>query len=138
MSRKVCFIDEEGQTATCINEDTDCANCQYNDDAHKKWVSEQTPKETPLLDSIRNREVQFNLNFIDDDIIICGVADSRSKEIQVMATTRCFDEDKPCADYDCIKCPYSDKSKQEAIYNKYEMTVVEILKDAYKKIEALR
>jgi hypothetical protein len=40
MSRTVCFIDDDGQVATCINFDDDgnCATCEHNDNAHKKWV----------------------------------------------------------------------------------------------------
>lgn len=42
MSRLVCFIDDEGQVATCLKEMTDnvidCSKCEFNDDAHKKFI----------------------------------------------------------------------------------------------------
>ena len=40
MSRKVCFIDDDGQVGTCITDDEDCVNCDFNEDKHKKWVKE--------------------------------------------------------------------------------------------------
>jgi hypothetical protein len=40
MSRIVCFIDDNGQVATCIQDTTDslphCDGCEYNTDKHKK------------------------------------------------------------------------------------------------------
>jgi len=136
MSRLVCFIGDDGQTATCIAEGDaiDCETCPHNDDAHKKFVAEN--KETDLQKSIRKHEVQFNLNFIDDDVIIYGTA-SKDEGVQVFATTRCFIDERDC-DVECKKCPYTDQDKEQALFDKYEEAVVEILRDAYKKIEALR
>jgi hypothetical protein len=145
MSRTVCFIDDDGQVGTCINEDDgNCNECPHNDDAHKKWVAECNEKEeeeeSHLLKSIRTHEFDISVDFIVDDIIITGWTSTEG--IQVSAITRCFDDDKHCMDgnddFDCTKCPYTDMEKQEAIFKKYEDTVVEILRDAYKKIEALR
>jgi hypothetical protein len=137
MSRIVCFIDENGQTATCIS-DGYCEYCEHNDDAHKKWVAECNKKEEPhLLKTIRTHEFNLSVNFIVDDIIIAGWTSTDG--IEVSAVTRCFDDDRHCSDdNDCTKCPYVDVPKQEAVFKKYEDTVVEILRDAYKKIEALR
>ncbi|HPE06135.1 MAG TPA: hypothetical protein PLW50_00240 [Smithellaceae bacterium] len=92
--------------------------------------------EEHLLKSIRTHELGINIDFIDDDIIITGVA---SKEgIQVFATTRCFEPDHEDTRCDCLCCPYTDKKKQQDVFDKYEMKVVEILRDAYKKIEEMR
>jgi hypothetical protein len=92
--------------------------------------------EDQLLKSIRTHEFGINIDFIDDDIIITGVA---SKEgIQVFATTRCFEPDHENTRCECLACPYIDKKKQQDVFDKYEMRVVEILRDAYKKIESMR
>jgi len=91
------------------------------------------------LKSVRTHEFDISVNFIVDDIIINGWTSTEG--IQVGAVTRCFDDDKHCTDnddFDCVNCPYTDMVKQEAVFKKYEETVVEILRDAYKKIEALR
>jgi hypothetical protein len=142
MSRLVCFIDENGQTGTCIKDDECCETCEFNDDAHKKWVAEciKTEEEPHLLKSIRTHEFDISVDFIVDDIIIAGWTSTEG--IQVSAMTRCFDDDEHCMDnnedFDCKNCPYTDMVKQEAVFKKYEDTVVEILRDAYKKIEALR
>lgn len=154
MSRKVCFIDDEGMVGTCIRDDEDCGNCEFYDKRHKDFVEEckkqvddaefSVKSEHPvcdgtedhLLKGIRTHELSISIDFDDDDIIITGVA---SKEgIQVFAVTRCFEPDRGCTHCDCLCCPYTDKKKQQDIFDKYEMKVVEILRDAYKKIEAMR
>jgi hypothetical protein len=44
MARLVCFIDDEGQVATCLKEmtgnDINCSKCEFNDDEHKKFVKQ--------------------------------------------------------------------------------------------------
>ena len=41
MSRHVCFIDDEGQVATCLNQenDSDCDTCPYDTTAHFAFIT---------------------------------------------------------------------------------------------------
>jgi len=39
MSRKVCFIDDDGQVGTCTSHGN-CDECDANDTLHKKWMDE--------------------------------------------------------------------------------------------------
>lgn len=156
MSRLVCFIGQDGQTGTCIKDDECCETCEYNDDVHKKWIAEINAKpnlmkaeseskkypklenynESSLVEDLNKHAFKIDVSFTDQDIIICAWASTDG--IQVVAVTRCFDEDFGCEGADCLHCPYKDKSKEQAILEKYEEPVVEILRAAYKKIEALR
>lgn len=155
MSRIVCFTDDNGQTATCVS-DGYCEYCEHNDDKHKKWVAEINAKpslmkaeaeskkypklenynEFSLVEDLKKHAFKIDVSFTDQDIIIYAWASTDG--IQVTTVTRCFDEDFGCEDADCLHCPYTDKSKEQAILDKYEEPIVEILRDAYKKIEALR
>ena len=38
--RKVCFIDDNGQVATCIRDDENCSHCSTGIANHYKWVAE--------------------------------------------------------------------------------------------------
>jgi hypothetical protein len=161
MSRMVCFIDDEGQVGTCIADDgvCSCDDCPHNDDAHKKWRDELEQKnkeshtfsefkgkhkfdkepdenESHLLTGIKNHEITLDLHFVDQDIIIYGSASSEG--IQVFGATRCFEDDLGCEDPDCLHCPYVDKSKEQAIFDKWEEPVVEMIKSLYNKVEAKR
>jgi hypothetical protein len=154
MGRKVCFIDDEGQAGTCIKDDENCAGCEFSDEKHKKFVEEcrntvsdyemSVKSEHPvcdgseghLLEGIRTHELGISIDFVDQDILITGTVSKQG--IQVFAVTRCFEEDRGCTHCNCLCCPYTDKTKQQEIFDKYEMKVVEILRDAYKKIEAMR
>jgi len=159
MSRKVCFIDDNGQTATCIRDDENCEVCDHNDDTHKKWRAEIDEKfktshtvgeikgkytvdpdddeESALTKGIVKHELGLQVDFIDQGIIICGSASTDG--IQVFAVTACHDENNSLGcDYNCLDCPYVDKKKEVAIFNKWEDPLAEIMRDLYKKIEAMR
>ena len=47
MSKLVCFIDDDGQVATCVKEmdDINCSKCEFNDENHKKFVESTVAQE---------------------------------------------------------------------------------------------
>lgn len=56
MTRKVCFIDNEGQVGTCIRDDEDCSACAlnhpHNGDSAKDCAE---PHNTPMVPGYRAR-----------------------------------------------------------------------------------
>ena len=60
MSRKVCFIYDDGQVGTCIYETEDCKTCPYNDEIHKKFVREYgKPKVKSACKTCKKRDLDI-------------------------------------------------------------------------------
>ena len=48
MTRKVCFISEDGQVATCIRDDENCAVCDFKADYGKGFPKDNPEPRTSL------------------------------------------------------------------------------------------
>lgn len=58
MSREVCFIDDDGMVATCVNEvEGDCHRCNHNPEDHFDWLAKENAKGTKMT-SIRNLKTE--------------------------------------------------------------------------------
>jgi hypothetical protein len=130
-------MDDAGQVGTCIRDDENCYECKKEElDIMHNEVSQFIHKNCDLLDTIKKHEFNIDVSFVDDNVIIYG---SASKDgIDVYATTRCFQDDLNCELTSCLDCPFVDKSKEQAIFDKYKGQVIGILREAYEKIEVMR
>ncbi len=86
MSKLVCFIDNEGQVATCVKEmdDIDCSKCEFNDDNHKEFIKAVIAAEKVKKYGCVITEDQLNIleNMDSNDFVYDMLAAIRSHPVE--------------------------------------------------------
>ena len=77
MARKVCFIDLDGQVATCLREDEDCKSCP-SEEVHNKSFAEYkheiSDKQFTLLHKIASSLNDYRNSSEDQNDVLAAIS----------------------------------------------------------------